>query len=92
MMFFVVGVAMFVNGVVVDRVGRVLGTVLALVPIAAYFVYLAIIQLDGKLDDREYADSGLVMLVGILAFASAPTAISLVRAWRDRRQGEASED
>lgn len=92
MMLVMIAVAMLAWGMVVDRAGRKLGTLLATLPFAVYFVVLWAAQLDGHLDSRETSDLSVSLLVGLLAFLSGPNIMNLVSRWRKRRRGTIDDE
>lgn len=87
MMLVVIGVAMFVLGVVVERVGRKLGTVLAVLPSLVYFGFIVAAQRGGDLDSRVAADLALALLVGVLAFQCGLYAVRIRSRWKRRSAG-----
>ena len=68
MTFVVVGLALFVYGLIAGRVGPKLGTALALVPVLLYLVLPMTMQFKGALDSSESADLSAAILIGTLAF------------------------
>lgn len=70
MMFVAIGLTLSVLGAIVERSGRKLGTVLALLPVLFWFWFLMQAQLDGELGARELADLMIAMTVGILCFTA----------------------
>jgi hypothetical protein len=92
MMFVAIGVVLFAWGVLVERSSRVVGTVLALVPVVVWGGFLFAMQIDGDLDSREAADHAMAMVVGLLAFTLGSSIDSIRAAWRRFRRRGASRD
>lgn len=92
MMLVVIGCLLFAWGMLVERVGRVLGTVLALLPVAVWAVILFVLQTDGELDSGEAADHALAMMTGLPAFMLGSSPDSIRAAWRRYRGRGASRD
>ncbi|KNY05159.1 hypothetical protein [Microbacterium sp. GCS4] len=86
-----VAVVMFVWGVVVERAGRVLGTVMALLPVLVWFGVLVAIQADGDLGWRVAADHALALIVGLSAFMLGSSVDSIRAAW-SRHRGRRAEN
>ncbi|WP_341935919.1 hypothetical protein MRBLWO14_001599 [Microbacterium sp. LWO14-1.2] len=95
MSFALIGIALFAVGVLVERAGRKLGTVLALLPVVLWFAYLAHIQLDGELGERESVALMVALLVGLLPFSAGQVVAGVVSGWlcerRDLPAGEPPE-
>lgn len=68
MVYVAVGVALFFWGVLVGRVGRKLGTALALVPVLLWFVVTAWFGWSGMQDNPAGDALPAYLVIGLLAF------------------------
>jgi hypothetical protein len=68
MLFVAVGVALLLWGTLVGRVGRKLGTLLAIVPVLVWFGVLAWFGSSGNLDSPAGDALPVYLVVGLLAF------------------------
>lgn len=92
MIFVVVGIALFLFGLIVGLVGPKLGTALACLPPVLFFALLIRIQLDGELDSAGTADLGAGLLFGLLAFITGTNLTERGAALRTRRRRMADGD
>ncbi|MFJ4223700.1 hypothetical protein [Microbacterium sp. NPDC089695] len=91
-MFVVVGLAMFAWGIIVERAGRTLGTVLALLPVVLWYGFSVWAQSRGEFGEREAADHATALLVGLVCFNAGPVVTGPVAGWlRERRDPPAQE-
>lgn len=86
MMFIAIGVVLFALGVIVERSGRKLGTVLALLPVLLWFWLLVQAQIDGEFGEREPVDLMVAMTVGILCFNAGSVVVGPVAGWLRKRR------
>ncbi|MFE7065941.1 hypothetical protein [Microbacterium sp. NPDC057658] len=68
MLYVAVGVALLLWGTLVGRVGRKLGTLLAIVPVLVWFGVLAWFGSSGNLDSPAGDALAVYLVVGLLAF------------------------
>lgn len=68
MLFVAVGVALLLWGTLVGRVGRKLGTLLAIVPVLVWFGVLAWFGSSGNLDSPAGDALPVYLVIGLLAF------------------------
>ena len=68
MVYVAVGVALFLWGVLVGRVGQKLGTILALVPVLLWCVLMAWFSWSGMQDSPAGDTLPAYLLIGLLAF------------------------
>lgn len=87
MSFVIVGVALFALGAVVERSGRKLGTVLALLPVLLWFGYVLVVQLHGDFGEREAADHAILLVAGLLCFSAGQIATGVAAGWVRKRRG-----
>lgn len=92
MMFVAIAVVLFAWGVLVERSSRVVGTILALVPVVVWVGFLYALQIDGDFDSREAADHAAAMTVGLMAFMLGSSIDSIRAAWRWFRQRRSGSD
>ncbi|WP_144875950.1 hypothetical protein [Microbacterium sp. 1.5R] len=86
-----IGFTLFAVGVVVERAGRKLGTVLALLPVVLWFAYLAHIQLVGELGERESVDLMVALVVGLLSFSAGQVVAGVVSGWVHGRRNDSRQ-
>lgn len=86
MMFIAIGVTLFALGVIVERSGRKLGTVLALLPVLVWFWLLVRAQIDGGFGERESRDHAIALLIGLLCFMAGSFLAGPVAGWFRKRR------
>jgi len=86
MMFIAIGVVLFALGVIVERSGRKLGTVLALLPVLLWFWLLVQAQVDGGFGERESRDHVIALLIGLLCFMAGSFLAGPVVGWLRKRR------
>jgi len=89
MSYFLVGVILLGWGALVGRVGRTLGTILAVVPVLVWFGVLAWLASTNTLDSTEGRGLASYLLVGLLAFLVGSSLTSRLGA--PRRAGDKAD-
>jgi len=89
MSYFLVGVILLGWGALVGRVGRTLGTILAVVPVLVWFGILAWSASTNTLDSAEGRGLASYLLVGLLAFLVGSNLTSRIGA--RRRTGDRAD-
>ncbi|MDR2321507.1 MAG: hypothetical protein LBE60_07660 [Microbacterium sp.] len=89
MSYFLVGVILLGWGALVGRIGRKLGTILAVVPVLVWFGVLAWLTSTNTLDSAEGRGLASYLLVGLLAFLVGSNLTS--RLGSPRRTGDKAD-